>query len=92
MILISILSYSNGTIVDTWRKDLVMTMVTVWGLRLFSYVIYRNWYQWRGTEDFRYKVRNFHEFFEIFLKGKIDLFYFMKEFSWNFKLIFLLGT
>jgi steroid 5-alpha reductase family enzyme len=35
-----------------WRKVLLMAMVTVWGLRLSGYILWRNWGK---GEDFRYR-------------------------------------
>jgi len=54
------------------RKLLLMVLVTIWGLRLSSYILYRNW---RKPEDFRYqKWREeagrswwWRSFFKVFL-------------------------
>lgn len=34
------------------RKILLLILVTIWGLRLSSYILWRNW---RKPEDFRYQ-------------------------------------
>lgn len=52
----SIVAYTNGSYVDSWRKDLVLGLTFVWALRLFVYITFRNYYQWKNGEDFRYQV------------------------------------
>jgi steroid 5-alpha reductase family enzyme len=82
--------WGTGFIITSWiafvltpggfmpRKLLLITLVTIWGLRLSLYVLYRNWDK---PEDFRYQVWRkesgaawwWRSFFKVFLLQGIFL-------------------